>query len=90
MSGERLALEASDESDWEWQKYRERTTVTGPWPAFERAVTEAIIRSAWGNDSSPFWPASSGRPDEIDVIDGLHGRRWARMRVTVEVLDGVP
>jgi hypothetical protein len=84
-TGQPLAIEGGEA--WQWRKSIDRSTVVGPWPAFERSAAEAVVRSAWGDDSSLFWPGE--RPDELQVSDGISGR-WARIRVTVEVLDGVP
>lgn len=85
MTPQLVAIEGGEH--WQWQKYHLAGVVTGPWRAFEQAAAEAVVRSAWGDDGSLFWPTS--RADELEVRDGITGR-WARVRVTVEVLDGLP
>ena len=71
---------------YEWNRYQEKAVVTGPWPAFEREAAAAIIQNAWWSDvNSEFGHARE--PDELIVYGS--GGSWARVRVTVEVLDGV-
>ena len=67
-----------------WRRYRERSTVAGPWPAIEREIAAQVVRTAWNHWWSA-WPAD--RADELHVY---RGGGWALVRVTVEVLDGLP
>lgn len=96
MTRPMLALEAHPDSWWEWQKYRARTTVTGPWEAFERA-TEAAITEEIGDILflAPFggeeWSIVCGEADALYLAPFVDREAWAKVRITVsvEVLDGV-
>ena len=57
----------------------------GRWEAYEQFVTREIVRAAWLSESAAFWPPDA--TDELLVYD--LGASWARVRVTVEVLDGI-
>lgn len=75
------------ESD-SWRRYRDRCAVVGPWPGLERSIRDWLVETAWLRCDGPrhAWPTP--RPDELEIIAG--DGRWARVRVTVEVLDGLP
>jgi hypothetical protein len=66
--------------------------VSGPWPAVEARILADMIhlgvyyceRPTSGHFGGPLW---EGTPGEVTWFSG--GGSWARVRVSVEVLDGV-
>lgn len=75
-----------------WRRYRDRTTVRGPWSAFEARILAELVSLAWRMDDRTcgFWPALTDDPGILDWEGPEEGSGWARIRVTVEVLDGLP
>ena len=80
---------------YEWRRYMERTTVVGPWPAFERDLSAALLARVAPDRVQMIgpWAAFPGDgPGELllaRVGDGPKSWAEVRVRVTVEVLDGV-
>jgi hypothetical protein len=72
-----------------WRRYRDRCTVRGPWPTIEAQILAQLTDRAWRMDDRTFgfWPAFDDDPGLLEWEDQSGG--WARIRVTVEVLDGV-
>jgi len=56
----------------------------GEWQRFEREAAARIVRSTWENVGEA-WPAHAD--DQLFVYG--RGGSWARVRLSVEVLDGV-
>lgn len=69
------------------RRFIDRCRVTGPWPAVEREAAEALVRLAVGLDNLTFWPTD--QDDELFIGLPWTGQSWARVRVSVEVLDGI-
>lgn len=100
-----LALEAGEDSAWEWLKFRERCEVTGPWPAFEQRVADVVLAGITDYDGAQIVDHDGERwlfvtegcgPDElmgapVRYRGEADSGAWARVRVrvSVEVLDGV-
>lgn len=60
----------------------------GAWDGVEQAIREAVVETAWADGASVFWPGA--HPDELHVTLDERRGAWARVRVTVELLDGLP
>ena len=76
-----------------WQTYMSRCEARGPWPETERSILSDLV---WrlvvgtlqpGAGEHGFW--SCRGPDEM-LWQHPDGSRWARVRISVEVLDGIP
>lgn len=66
--------------------------VMGPWPALLREMRRALIEAAvtgWEPSPDGFAVFTTSQVDEVLIAD-VARERWARVRVTVEVLDGIP
>lgn len=79
---------AQPHPSWRWTAQH----VDGPWPAIQTRIRDAIVETAWEHgERVGLYPGD--RPDELLVDlepDNPRLARWARVRVTVEVLDGMP